>query len=207
VVAVFKISSKYVGITRSLATRRILGIPKLLKCINKTLQDPERSRSHVKKTQLRSWSRSHAYENRELRSRSRFIFTRDPQPCSLHVSPCVLFSWTLAYSNIKQNMKRKAKPANCCEHSTFCKTSIGPFVVAISVFPFFFSIGENAHTPSIGLIVRPESLHQFTSVEPFIRRFISRWSFAFAFHTWNSIVKKIICANRLQKCEDVIKCG
>jgi len=33
VVAVFKISSKYVGIVRSLATRRTLGIPKLLKCI------------------------------------------------------------------------------------------------------------------------------------------------------------------------------
>jgi len=32
VVAVF--SSNYVGITRSLATRRTLGIPKLLKCIN-----------------------------------------------------------------------------------------------------------------------------------------------------------------------------
>jgi len=55
VVAVFKISSKYVGITRTLATKRTLGIPKLLKCINKA--QPERS--HVKKTQLRSWSRSH----------------------------------------------------------------------------------------------------------------------------------------------------
>jgi len=30
VVAVFKISSKYVGITRSLATRRTRGVPKLL---------------------------------------------------------------------------------------------------------------------------------------------------------------------------------
>jgi len=45
VVAVFKISSKYVGIIRSLATRRILGIPKLLKCINKA--QPEQSRSRV----------------------------------------------------------------------------------------------------------------------------------------------------------------
>jgi len=45
VVAVFEISSKYVGITHSLATRRTLGIPKLLKCINKA--QPERSRSHV----------------------------------------------------------------------------------------------------------------------------------------------------------------
>ena len=88
VVAVFKISSKYVGITRSLATRRTLGIPKLLKCINKA--QPERSWSQVikkhssglksepryEKTQLQS--RSHAYENRELRSH--FIFTRAPQP-------------------------------------------------------------------------------------------------------------------------------
>jgi len=38
-------SSKYVGITRSLVTRMTLGIPKLLKCINKA--QPERSRSHV----------------------------------------------------------------------------------------------------------------------------------------------------------------
>ena len=74
-VAVFKISSKYVGITRSLATRRTLGIPKLLKCINKAQPEPL-----YKKTQLRSWSRSHAYENRELWSRSHFIFTRAPQP-------------------------------------------------------------------------------------------------------------------------------
>jgi len=90
VLPVFKISSKYVGITRSLATRRTLGMPKLLKCINKA--QPERSRSHVikntapelksephyKKTQLQS--RSHAYEKRELRSRSHFIFARVPQP-------------------------------------------------------------------------------------------------------------------------------
>ena len=34
------ISSKYVGITRSLATRRTLGIPKLLKCINKAQPEP-----------------------------------------------------------------------------------------------------------------------------------------------------------------------
>ena len=47
VVAVFKISSKYVGIIRSLATRSTLSIPKLFKCINKA--QPERS---------------HAYENR-----------------------------------------------------------------------------------------------------------------------------------------------
>jgi len=40
VVAVFKIGSKYVGITRSLATRRTLGIPKLLKCIDKALSEP-----------------------------------------------------------------------------------------------------------------------------------------------------------------------
>jgi len=45
VVAVLKISSKCVGITRSLATRRTLGIPKLLNCINKA--QPERSRRHV----------------------------------------------------------------------------------------------------------------------------------------------------------------
>jgi len=45
VVAVSKISSKYVGTTRSLATKRTLGIPKLLKCINKA--QPELSRSHV----------------------------------------------------------------------------------------------------------------------------------------------------------------
>jgi len=57
VVAVFKISSKYIGITRSLATRRTLGIPKLLKCINKAQPEP-----CYKNTQLRS--RSHAYENR-----------------------------------------------------------------------------------------------------------------------------------------------
>jgi len=45
VVAVFKLRSKYMGITRSLATRRTLGIPKLLNCINKA--QPERS--HVMK--------------------------------------------------------------------------------------------------------------------------------------------------------------
>jgi len=38
--AVFKISSKYVGIIRSLATRRTLGIPKLLKCIHKAQSEP-----------------------------------------------------------------------------------------------------------------------------------------------------------------------
>jgi len=79
--SVNSISSKYVRITRSLATRRTLGIPKLLKCINKAQLEPELSwsRSHViKKTQLRS--RGHAYENRELRRRSQFIFTRAPQP-------------------------------------------------------------------------------------------------------------------------------
>ena len=65
VVAVFNISSKYVVIIRSLATRT-LGILKLLKCINKTHPEPE-------------WSRSHAYENRERRSH--FTYTRAPQPC------------------------------------------------------------------------------------------------------------------------------
>jgi len=40
VVAVFKISSNYVGITRSLATRRTLGTPKLLKWINKAQPGP-----------------------------------------------------------------------------------------------------------------------------------------------------------------------
>jgi len=49
VVAVFKISPKCVGIIRSLAKRRTLGIPKLLKCINKAQPEPERSRSHVMK--------------------------------------------------------------------------------------------------------------------------------------------------------------
>ena len=38
--AVFKISWKYVGIIRSLATRRTLGIPKLFKCINKAQPEP-----------------------------------------------------------------------------------------------------------------------------------------------------------------------
>jgi len=77
VVEVFKISSKYIAITRSLATRRTLGIPKLLKCINKAQPEPR-----YEKTQLRSWSLSQAYENRELRSwnRNHFIFTRAPQP-------------------------------------------------------------------------------------------------------------------------------
>jgi len=40
VVAVFKISSKYVGIIRLLATRRTLGKPKLLKYINKAQPEP-----------------------------------------------------------------------------------------------------------------------------------------------------------------------
>jgi len=71
------ISSKYFGTTRSLATRRTLGIPKSLKCINKAQPEPVRIRSHNKKAQLRI--RSHAYENRELRSWSHFIFTRAPQ--------------------------------------------------------------------------------------------------------------------------------
>jgi len=79
VVAVIKISSKYVGTTHSFATRRTLGIPKLLKCI-KTAG----AMLYSTKTQLPS--RSHAYENRELRSRSHFIFTRAPQPWScLHI--------------------------------------------------------------------------------------------------------------------------
>jgi len=61
------ISSKYVGIIRSLATKRTLGIRKLLKCINKALQERSWNRSHVIiEIQLRSWCRSHAYENREL---------------------------------------------------------------------------------------------------------------------------------------------
>ena len=77
VVAVFKISSTCVGITRLLATRKTLGIPKLLKCINKAQAELE-SEPFYKKAQLRS--RSHAYENRELESRSHFIFTRVPQP-------------------------------------------------------------------------------------------------------------------------------
>ena len=40
VVVVFKISSKYVGITCSLATRWTLGIPKLLKCISQAQPEP-----------------------------------------------------------------------------------------------------------------------------------------------------------------------
>ena len=40
------ISSKYVGITRSLATRRTLGIPKLLKCINKAQPEPCCKKKH-----------------------------------------------------------------------------------------------------------------------------------------------------------------
>jgi len=44
------ISSKNVGKTRSLATRT-LGIPKLLKCINKAQPEP-----CYEKTQLQSWS-------------------------------------------------------------------------------------------------------------------------------------------------------
>ena len=43
-VAVFKISPRYVGIIRSLATRT-LGITKLSKCINKAL--PQTERGHV----------------------------------------------------------------------------------------------------------------------------------------------------------------
>ena len=71
VVAVFKINSKYFGITRSLGTRRTLGILKLLKCIDKAKTEP-----CYKKTQLTS--RNYACENRELRSH--FIFARAPQP-------------------------------------------------------------------------------------------------------------------------------
>ena len=40
VVEVFKISSKYVGITCSLAAKRTLGISKLLKCINRAQPEP-----------------------------------------------------------------------------------------------------------------------------------------------------------------------
>jgi len=54
------ISSKYVGITCSLATRT-LRIPKVLKCINKAQSVP-------------------CYKKAQLRSRSHFIFTRAPQP-------------------------------------------------------------------------------------------------------------------------------
>ena len=90
VVAVFKISSKYVRITRSLATRRTLGIPKLLKCINKAQPEP-----CYKKTQLRS--RSHAYENRDLRSRSHFIFTRAPQPwAKAYLHETRYLQWTMS---------------------------------------------------------------------------------------------------------------
>jgi len=63
VVAVFNISSKYIGITRSLATRRTLGIPKLLKYIHKAQPEPEP-----------------CYEKAQLRTWSHFIFTRAPQP-------------------------------------------------------------------------------------------------------------------------------
>jgi len=62
VVAVFKIGSKYIGITRSLATKSTLGIPKLLKWINKAQSEP-----CYKKAQLQSWRH--------------FIFTRAQQPC------------------------------------------------------------------------------------------------------------------------------
>ena len=79
VVTVFKISSKYVGITHSHATRRTLGVPKLLKCINKAQLEPEPC---YKKTQLRSSvTKNTALEpclRRELRSH--FVFTRAPQP-------------------------------------------------------------------------------------------------------------------------------
>jgi len=51
VVAVFKISSKYIGITPSLATRRTLGIAKLLKCINKAKPELEPEPCY-EKTQL-----------------------------------------------------------------------------------------------------------------------------------------------------------
>jgi len=75
VVAVFKISSKYVGITRSLATRRTLGIPKLLKCINKAQAEPERSRS-----------RSHVIKNTapELEPEPFLRKQRAPEPEPLH---------------------------------------------------------------------------------------------------------------------------
>ena len=67
------ISWKYVRITCSLATRRTLGIPKLLKCINKAQPEP-----CYEKSQLRS----HAYENTAPEPepfhfcQSHFVFTR-----------------------------------------------------------------------------------------------------------------------------------
>ena len=63
VVVVAVLIQNYVGITRSLATRRTRGTPKLLKCINKAQPKPEPWNN---KTQLRG--RSHACKNRELRS-------------------------------------------------------------------------------------------------------------------------------------------
>ena len=95
-VVVFKINSKYVGIIRSLATTT-LSIP--IEIVNKVYQqstagtgaDPEPCHE---KTQLRSWSRSHAYENRELRSRSHLTFTRAPKPCSQGTRRRTLF-WFL----------------------------------------------------------------------------------------------------------------
>ena len=57
VAAVFKISSKYVVITRLHARGRTLGLPKLLKCINKAQPEWNRSRSHLQS----EWNRSRSH--------------------------------------------------------------------------------------------------------------------------------------------------
>jgi len=94
----FNISSTYIGITRSLGTRRTLWIPKLLKCINKAQPEP-----CYKKTQLQS--RSHAYENRELWGRSPFIFTRAPQPwLQVSTSFIMLMYYISSYTTHKHSV-------------------------------------------------------------------------------------------------------
>jgi len=53
------------------------------------------------KTPLRN--RSHAYENRELRSRIHFIFTRAPQPWLNHEMFLFLFQFSAILINVAQN--------------------------------------------------------------------------------------------------------
>jgi len=129
--AVFNISSTYVGLTRSLATRRTLGIPKLLKCINKAQPEPEPCyKKHssgagamLTKTELRSWSH--------------FIFTRAPQ------------SWFDQYQNLFEFVQKEHQPnAICCkmmEHERLAKyvatcNPIECFRKLIKITQLYFSV-------------------------------------------------------------------
>ena len=97
VAAVFKISSKYVGIICSLATRRTLDILKLLKCINKAY--PEQSWSHIMKRHS-----SRVIVTKEHSAGAWAILTKtalEPEPFHFYNSSASLVCSTVLYHNSK----------------------------------------------------------------------------------------------------------